>query len=886
MIQSVVPLLRKFLPRSPFQFCLAGLLMLAAMLPSRAETAKESARPLELAVATNNNLTIPRSALGKNFLMSASIIPQATAATSTGLAGKVVLFEAFHDGVDLYEATDGIVVTKDLPARRLLTTFPIVEQDGTKLVVDFNKGMRRVFTDSWTSGEFAQRDRVMEVPQSRVFGAEVKDGQLVIRQSVQAREFEGDVEARYEVRYFFSPYVPTEKPGKEQSDIEARYARFFETESLLEPTTGRRTAKIARFDLSKPIQFYYSANTPKEYVEAMKDGILYWNRAFGTNVVKADKAPDGITAPDARYNIVQWVPWDNAGFAYADILMDPLTGESKHGQAYMTSVFGIVGKSRARAALRAMIELAEAKKDGDKKDGDKKHQLPFGVSFFGSATACQINAGEFAAQYAQGLQDLLANDQLTDEAVLRASQDYVREVVAHEVGHVLGLRHNFAGSLAATMTPKELDDWFKAYLSNKGLEAFTNKLVTTSMMEYTVFKAAVFVGWKMRNGVEPLPHDKAAIQWGYFDGKEPSEKKLLFGTDQDVGRYGDVIRFDFGVEPVVAAYSDLSGTLRNLPNNLIETFINARAPRDPRDRVPFEKVNLNVRSYAYSVSGDFSTMLNWFRGNIRSLRVENQFDFVGELNEKERHQAHWKSLNEQIDKLGGVDRALFAFMPVDLKLELKDEPKEVAALDKINATTLSERLAKLLEAPAYTNFVGLDEKKYSFTKEEKDLINQRGKKFFEEFEKEVVKQVVGRLENAPRDLGFEATGTVAEDDSVSKLEHRIMDLARTVILAKDESVHIKGKVDKSLVEVVDFKYDNETRLAAAKALNDKTGSFRGWATDAKGDLNKALKDEVEGALNSANLKDFKDSSLSRSLREWYLKQQDILALLPPKPEKK
>ena len=100
---------------------------------------------------------------------------------------------------------------------------------------------------------------------------------------------------------------------------------------------------------------------------------------------------------------------------------------------------------------------------------------------------------------------------------------------------------------------------------------------------------------------------------------------------------------------------------------------------------------------------------------------------------------------------------------------------------------------------------------------------------------------------------------------------------------QDEATRLKGKVDKSLVEVVEFKYDHETRLAAAKALNDKTGSFRGWATDAKGDLNKALKDEVEGALNSANFKDFKDSLLSRSLREWYLQQQDILALLPPKP---
>jgi len=324
MIQTVAHQLRRRVTPSPFQLFLTGFLALATILSARAENAKEAPRTLELSVATNKQPDDPRSALGKSFLMSASIIPQATAATSTGLTGKIVLFEAFHDGVDLYEATDGILVTKDLPARRLLTTFPIVEQDATKLVVDFNRGMRRVFTDSWTSGDSGQRDRVLEVPQSRVFGAEVKDGYLVIRQSLQAhgREFAADLETRYELRYFFSPYVPAEKPGKEQSDVEARYARFFETESLMEPTTGRETAKMARFDLSKPVQFYYSANTPKEYVEAMKDGILYWNRAFGTNVIKADKAPDGVTAPDARYNIVQWVPWDNAGFAYADILMD------------------------------------------------------------------------------------------------------------------------------------------------------------------------------------------------------------------------------------------------------------------------------------------------------------------------------------------------------------------------------------------------------------------------------------------------------------------------------------------------------------------------------------------------------------------------------------
>ena len=130
---------------------------------------------------------------------------------------------------------------------------------------------------------------------------------------------------------------------------------------------------------------------------------------------------------------------------------------------------------------------------------------------------------------------------------------------------------------------------------------------------------------------------------------------------------------------------------------------------------------------------------------------------------------------------------------------------------------------------------------------------------------------------------MEATDALGEDDITAKLEQRIIDLAKLVLTAKDDAKRLKGKVDKSIVEVVDYRYDDETRLAAAKALNDNTGSYRGWATDAKGDLNKQLKDDAESALNIGNFKDFKDSMLSRTLREWYLKQQEILKLLPPKP---
>ena len=446
--------------------------------------------------------------------------------------------------------------------------------------------------------------------------------------------------------------------------------------------------------------------------------------------------------------------------------------------------------------------------------------------------------------------EVLTNDALTDEAVLRISQDYVREVVAHEVGHVLGLRHNFAGSLDGTLSRKELNDWFKAYVTGKSTDAYTNKITANSVMDYNILQSAVFIGWRMRTLKEPLPHDRAAIGWGYFDSSEARDKKMMFGTDEDSGRYGDVRRFDYGPDPVVNAYADMAEAIDLLPNTIIETFIRARTPLNTNDRVPLEKVNLNSAAFARQLSFQFADMLSWFRKDTRSFRIENQFDFVGDLNQKERYQAHWKYLNTQLTQLSGVDRAAFSFLPLDLKLDLKQEPTNVPVVPRLNTTNLTARLEKLLASSNYSTFVGLDDKKTNFTKEEHDLIIQRGKKFLSSNSKKKPSSRSGlRLEDAPRTLGVEATGAVSEDDAVSKLEQRIIELAKIVVTAKDETNKLSGKLDAGRVEVAEFKYDQETRLAAAKALNERTGSFKGWAEDAKsGILNGDLKKDVEASL--------------------------------------
>lgn len=842
------------------------------------------AASLAIQVDDKHQLILSPDAFGKDYLLSMSRIPQQAAPTSTGLAGKIVIFERFHDSVDMYEATDGLVVTEDLPARRLLATFAVLEETDKGVVIDFNLGMRRLFTQIWY-GSGGSRDVVLEVPQSRVFASEIADNRLVLRQSVQARDrdMRSNMEQRFEVRYFLEPYESSVGEGKEQGTPDNRYVRYFDVSARLEPVTGRSSSKIIRFDITRPITFYYSANTPANYVDSVTAGILYWNRAFGTNIVRAEKAPEGVTAPDSRHNIIQWVPWDSAGSAYADVLADPRTGEAKHGQAYMTSVFAVGGRSRARAVLRSLWDLIEASQKQRGGDSEKSGELDLGVPWFHGDSLCQSDPLDFAVQYAKGLEEILSNEDLTDEVVLRVSQDYVLKTVAHEVGHVLGLRHNFAGSIENTITLKELDDFFKAYVSGEDLDKFSDKLASTSIMEYGVFKARLFNGWRIRTNAEPLPHDRAAIQWGYFGSQEPIQERMLFGTDDHVGVYGDVDRNDQGPDPVVAAYEEVAEQLRQLPNSLIERFIAARAPRDSRDRIPLTQVNLSVRGYASGLVGPWSRMLRWFEADTRSLKVENDFEFIGDLNRKERHKAHWDYLVKQIETLGGLDRTLFALLPVDWKLEMKKHPDSVQMVEKLDVSALTARLKKLLDSPAYTEFVGLDNEKYSFTDEEKALILERGTQLFEELELEVIYQACQRLENAQRDLGREALGGVGDSDLIAQMEKRLIELARRVILAKDDKKRIKGQVTRSYVEVVDFKYKHSTRLAAARMLNDRVGSFRGWALDAKADLNKSLKGEVDNALNIPNLKEFKESMLSRALREWYLQQQDILQLLPARP---
>ncbi len=77
-----------------------------------------------------------------------------------------------------------------------------------------------------------------------------------------------------------------------------------------------------------------------------------------------------------------------------------------------------------------------------------------------------------------------------------------------------------------------------------------------------------------------------------------------------------------------------------------------------------------------------------------------------------------------------MDRALFSALPAEFKLDLKDEPAGMTIVQRLSATNLTARLEKLLASTNYPTFVGLDDKKYSFTTEERAVDSSARQKIF------------------------------------------------------------------------------------------------------------------------------------------------------------
>ncbi|MCH2449163.1 MAG: zinc-dependent metalloprotease [Gracilimonas sp.] len=244
----------------------------------------------------------------------------------------------------------------------------------------------------------------------------------------------------------------------------------------------------------EPIVYYLDNGTPEPVRSALLDGARWWNEAFEAAGYKdafiVKVLPEDAHPLDVRYNVIQWIHRSTRGWSYGSSVRDPRTGEIIKGHVSLGSL-----------RVRQDFLIAEG----------------------------------LLAPYADESEE---NSMMQEMALAR-----IRQLSAHEIGHTIGIAHNFAASI-------------------------TND---ASVMDYphpqpTIVNGEIDLSSPYDVGIGEW--DKMAVAYGYQDFPEGTDEgaalnKILneaydsglkYISDQDArpqsGAHPDAHLWEFGDDPV------------------------------------------------------------------------------------------------------------------------------------------------------------------------------------------------------------------------------------------------------------------------------------------------------------------------------------------------
>jgi Met-zincin/Domain of unknown function (DUF5117) len=310
----------------------------------------------------------------------------------------------------------------------------------------------------------------------------------------------------------------------------------------------------------KPITFWLDRTIPVKYRDAISKGVLAWNAAFEKSgfkdAVVAKVQPDDadFDTLDADTASIRWMTNAQPFFgAIGPSQVDPRTGEILDADIGIESL-----ASRNVRALRSQILGGKLAADWPalmQSPDAQAAELP--ARHIHSA---QCQHAEFAAEQLGYAFDVLEARGELDPASPEAQQfvlDYLTDVTMHEVGHTLGLRHNFRSS--RIYSEKQLSDpQFTAVngLAGSVMEYAPINLPLPGRSGGTPFQTALgpYDFWAIEYAYKPMASDQEAAELQRIAARSAGSA-LAYGTDEDngLGIDPESLTFDLGDDPVAFA---------------------------------------------------------------------------------------------------------------------------------------------------------------------------------------------------------------------------------------------------------------------------------------------------------------------------------------------